>query len=198
MGSTEPDLLRDSEVFSLRVSWGRFSCDGPRVRTCRGRRRWDWEKLHRLSKGIHMIPQKQALLFLFTFSGAAQIRYTFSITTHLHSQFYLFPRQRASKYLCHIHASSDSSLCSDSYLQLISEDFSSSCLSFRSKHFKRQNHPLVYTSPPPSHPFSSWCPVPPHYRSCVTSLIRENSSKSCLFLLSSIPHLLVSPQSTSN
>ena len=28
-----------------------------------------------------MIPQKQALLFLFTFSGAAQIRYTFSITT---------------------------------------------------------------------------------------------------------------------
>lgn len=28
-----------------------------------------------------MIPQKQALLFLFTFSGAAQIRYAFSITT---------------------------------------------------------------------------------------------------------------------
>lgn len=28
-----------------------------------------------------MIPQKPVLLFVFTFSGAAQIRYTFSITT---------------------------------------------------------------------------------------------------------------------
>ena len=67
--------------FSLHVSWGRFSWDWSCVRTCRGRWRWDWEKFHRLSKGIHMIPQKPALLFVFTFSGAAQIRYTFSITT---------------------------------------------------------------------------------------------------------------------
>ena len=104
--------------------------------------------------------------------------------------------QRAPKY-----ASSDSSLCSDLYLQLIPEYFSFGCLSFRSKHFKRQNHPLAHKSAPPPNFLSSWCHVPPHYRLHLTALIREKPFQklfvptfinSTLAILSSIHFKLVS------
>lgn len=29
----DPDLLRDSEIFFLLVTWGAFSCAGPNIRT---------------------------------------------------------------------------------------------------------------------------------------------------------------------
>lgn len=75
-----PDLLSNSEMyFSLHMTWGGFSCDRPRVRTCTGRRKSDWETLYMPSEGVRKIPQKPALLF--NFSGATQIRYTFSIIT---------------------------------------------------------------------------------------------------------------------
>lgn len=114
-------------------------------------------------------------------------------STHFLSQLIYIPSFTSSleRGLLNIYASSDSSLRSDSCLQLISEDFSSSCVSFRSKHFKRQNHPLVYTSSPPPNPLASWCPVPPHYRPHVTSLIREK-----LFQKLSVP-TFINPTLTS-
>lgn len=72
-----PRLAQRQWDFFLLVTLGAFSCAGPNIRTSWGRMRHRWEGTY-MPRNLNYILEASTF---FKFSGAAQIRHTFYITT---------------------------------------------------------------------------------------------------------------------